>query len=804
MLGSTAEVHIPDARVLAEGGLDQEEVARICRLRFYVRLVQHGPATLWAILRACPPAKGDWFAQVDGDLEWLVKAAAGEDLVTKREPSDSLREWAAAVMGSDPGRWRAMVARTSRRVQLLKKLKFEWEDWDKYLVGDVAAARSGAEAGGDGYECPQCRKAFGSFPAVMLHLYRSHGAKSAVREFAGGTRCPSCLMEFHTNGRYFVHLHTVPACCYLVRKWWEADGSGTIGDGCEQGGAPSYAGLQAERLPAFRVAGPISKDKFDARRCCPRGDMDASSKLARFLGSHTEATEPGMAGAATASDGVKRRLRGKQSVAADEGARGAPGYGAEGGRSIVHPHALKKRRLSFKQADPHLFVVEPDVQAGEAEERPAAAAGDGQESGGAAEQSAAPRVRRGRIAHAETKIVLVVGKCPVVTAELKSKAGSGFTIVAWQGPFDDQGRPNLYETRDWASRVAEGAVAAVIWAKPACLGAFCGEAFRSGEAPWGTACITVGIAGLLRLEALAFMMGVNFLAGLHDAGGVGVMLFHKDGGRGLLKAKAGRLLGDGYAEGEAFVASSGLAVPSDAAIRCDRRVQKEMAQGMLAGVKGVAISRRPSEDEIAWFASFAEVELPVDESLPRSRRAKRKPFAFPLLLPGGPDEVCPDLNVIRLRADVAREVEEAAVAAADEGPGDMYCGLDEPDEDEATVVAGRDRGREAAEGLDDVALQRIERNRAAALEKRRQAEAAMRDERTDGGEGRAAAEALDEATLQRIEQNRSAAVARKRRAEAKRADAALRGLMVGRATTQEEDGVVSVVRRITLPHFGGS
>ena len=138
----------------------------------------------------------------------------------------------------------------------------------------------------------------------------------------------------------------------------------------------------------------------------------------------------------------------------------------------------------------------------------------------------------------------------------------------------------------------------------------------------------------------------------------------------------------------------------------------------------------------------------------------------------------------------------------DEGPGDMYCGLDDQEDEGAVAVAVGVGGREAAEGLSAETLKLIERRREAAVARKQQLDAARSAALARGGGSSETDETLDEAMVQRIERNRSAALARRQRWEAKKALKALQGLTVGQAVVEEEDGIVSAVRRVTLPACG--
>jgi len=856
-LKSSAEKHITDERVDAEGGLSQEEAARICRLRFYVRLVQYAPSTLWAILRAASPGKGDWFYLIEADLDWLVANAPGEGVVSTVANYENLRDWASSVVALEPSKWRALVTRTCKRIQALKKLKYEWCAWDPF---SAFAQRDNGCSGTGMLHCPTCDKGFDKAPAVVLHLYRVHGIKSKVREVINGSRCPACMTEFHTTNRYFVHLHDVPLCYTMVRKWWMADGCPARGDDGDSSPTAHRYGMAPERLPAYRVPGPWTLERVQAKHHVGKGKLSFQEQLDRYLGvdlattvktsgrrrltfkqaeAPTEVCDPaGGRTPASMPDAKRRRLRAKQTVprlpqpanagtvpadqpqqdTLDAVARhlssedgdpacsprshnasasrfpvGAPAseivanqpagvevnsvrptstrhvrqgvcdigarlpvrssYGqcfetpsprcqSQDSEAMTSPSKKAKHHVSSDNAfSTPIGRSRQDVPDGSACQQGTAVAasfgisapsqgrqGAGSSAGirdGPSHETASPIkmpdvgteeaartpcppcAPRYRIAKFRSKIILVVGKCPMMAAELRKRCGGGVAIVSWEGPFDRLFRLNAKETTGWALKVADGAVTALVWGSPACLGAFSGDCFRSASEPWGTRDTSPGGAGLLRVEALACNIGIEFMRCIADAGGTGVQFFRKSD-NGFLRDHCVRRLGSvASVVGESVVLGQ-APFPVNAAAGSDRASQQEAARAVLLRASSVSAARLSTEEEDLWHGTIVGgcSDCTGGNTQPTGR--KRKPFALQIVEPAS---LCPDLDAARLRGEEAGDIPEVAEEHLDDdGPGDCWCGLD--DDQQEDVRSDHDREMEVMHQL-------IERNRSAALARRR-------------------------------------------------------------------------------------
>jgi len=212
---------------------------------------------------------------------------------------------------------------------------------------------------------------------------------------------------------------------------------------------------------------------------------------------------------------------------------------------------------------------------------------------------------------------------------------------------------------------------------------------------------------MLRVETLACNIGIEFMRCMADAGGTGVQLFRKSD-NGVLRDFCARRLGNAAsAVGESVVLGQ-APFPTDAAAGSGRASQHEAARAVLLRASSVCAVRPSTEDEDLWYGSIIG-SCPVqaeDKVQPTGR--KRKPLAFQVV---DPTSLCPDLDAARLRGEEAGVIPEAPEGRPDdEGPGDCWCGLDDDQQDEER--SARDRETEELHQL-------IERNRSAALARRK-------------------------------------------------------------------------------------
>jgi len=212
---------------------------------------------------------------------------------------------------------------------------------------------------------------------------------------------------------------------------------------------------------------------------------------------------------------------------------------------------------------------------------------------------------------------------------------------------------------------------------------------------------------LLRVEALACNIGIEFMRYIADAGGTGAQLFRKSD-NGLLREHCARRLGsEATVIGESVVLGR-APFPDNAAAGSDRASQQEAARAVLLWTSSVKAARLSTEEEDLWHSSIAgDGPAGAGGTLQPAER-KRKPLAFPIVEPAS---ICPDLDAARLRGEEAGGIPEVAEAHFDDdGPGDCWCGLDDDQQEDAKY----DIERETEE-----LHQLIERNRSAALARRR-------------------------------------------------------------------------------------
>jgi hypothetical protein len=180
--------HYSNTRVYAQGHLEQDEAAKLARLRFYCRALISAPECFWALCRCAPASSGTWFGQVNEDLQWLWKIAADdpyfengfcdkEERKLKEMPND-FESTISKTIVERPGKWKALLRRIKSRVEENKKNKFEYAQWRKMTM--VAPAektlqqeegKQAAEVANGKIGCHKCEKREDSVPAFMLHLF---------------------------------------------------------------------------------------------------------------------------------------------------------------------------------------------------------------------------------------------------------------------------------------------------------------------------------------------------------------------------------------------------------------------------------------------------------------------------------------------------------------------------------------------------------------------------------------------------------------------------------------------------------
>jgi len=212
---------------------------------------------------------------------------------------------------------------------------------------------------------------------------------------------------------------------------------------------------------------------------------------------------------------------------------------------------------------------------------------------------------------------------------------------------------------------------------------------------------------LLRVEALACNIGIEFMRCIADAGGTGVQLFRKSD-NGLLRDYCARRLGsEASVSGESVVLGQ-APFPDNVAAGSDRASQQEGARAVLQRASPVKAVRLSTEEEDLWHSSIVGDGPAGVAGISQPAGHKRKPLAFPVLEPA---TICPDLDAARLRGEEASGIPDVAEEHYDDdGPGDGWCGLDDDQQEEKEVVNACET---------EALHQLIERNRSAALARRK-------------------------------------------------------------------------------------
>jgi hypothetical protein len=541
----------------------------IARLRFIPRLIHYGPEAVWAILRSPSSHHHSWFSQLDEDLEWMAIQSPREEIVRNKDPETSLRKWATEMATSTPGKWKAAVNRTRARCCAYKKILYEWKQWEHHFLANNTCHADDTRQTPD-IACPFCDRKFGHTASVLLHLYQAHGhAQSKVREVAQGSRCAACLTEYHTNRRLLLHFHNMPTCYNLARSWQEADGTTTSSTDTPPrvGHTPSANAIPPERLPSFRVPGPLTLERTEAEkngnRACSGHKMSPSEQIARYLGTDTPAS-----GAVDTEkdDNDTTATTNKQAQVATASHVTASDHGPT---DDAEPPA---KRLRCKQ---------PTI-------RPAT------------------RPPQDMLVDTGTRTILVVGNAKQLIGLLTGQHSiHNATIVCWEGPIDARGKINVKETKDWTDRAREGLITAVAWYPPAYGKGKARNVVRSHDEPWGTNDNNIGDMCCVRAINLSTLIGTHMLNIMHDVGGIGVMVHDKPSDNGEAMARAiDRLLDSSNQHGNYWHQTGVPNIPVEASAHG----AKVNTSSLAKCIKTAAEARRPrrvaTQDDIAWAESF--------------------------------------------------------------------------------------------------------------------------------------------------------------------------------------------------------
>jgi len=179
---NSKEEHCSDADFLKQyGHIDLQTYLRNARLRYFRRLVLHGPQQLKELLLdSFFNSSSSWLHQIFCDLDWLEQFLS----MGLPDPRTNSSSWYLFVVS------------------------------DKYL--DYVHTAVGKHAPNDRQthadpiiseiQCELCTRRFPILAAMRLHQFKIHGVKNKMRNYVEDGNCPVCLKMFHSRVNLLQHL----------------------------------------------------------------------------------------------------------------------------------------------------------------------------------------------------------------------------------------------------------------------------------------------------------------------------------------------------------------------------------------------------------------------------------------------------------------------------------------------------------------------------------------------------------------------------------------------------------------------
>ncbi|CAE8587616.1 unnamed protein product [Polarella glacialis] len=185
------------------------------RLQYLPRLLQQGPACLFAFLQQAEHVPSSWTQQLHADVDWL-RLNHGESAVpdSRRKP-DEFFDFVLQNNKAWKGLVKAAVKRhIEHRVEEQRAQQFE-QDFEQLgqslgLFPDKVPA---AVRVLDTHFCYDCSRAFLSKAGLFAHRHKIHGYHNVARCYADSDTCPACLQCFHSRARLIVHLSASTTAC---------------------------------------------------------------------------------------------------------------------------------------------------------------------------------------------------------------------------------------------------------------------------------------------------------------------------------------------------------------------------------------------------------------------------------------------------------------------------------------------------------------------------------------------------------------------------------------------------------------
>ena len=225
-----ADAHIShDCALVAAGSMPACSILSSLRLKYFARIVLHGPETLMRVIMwenmLCPNVS--WLSQLKKDLSWLRQNVSGGYEAPSKTSKEgrgrhvigptlydpcAIDEWADFIRSSPKG-WHSMVKRAEMRARhqfqvtqdAIKKVNNIHDMLNEHIP------ITGPQESRD-YVCTLCSRAFTTKQKCRAHEASAHGMRIPARALVSGSVCQSCLRDFRSRTRLLDHLHRGTGC----------------------------------------------------------------------------------------------------------------------------------------------------------------------------------------------------------------------------------------------------------------------------------------------------------------------------------------------------------------------------------------------------------------------------------------------------------------------------------------------------------------------------------------------------------------------------------------------------------------
>jgi hypothetical protein len=193
------------------------DLLHVARLRYFKRMLDHCPTTLWQMLKATAAAEGSWLDHLRGSFQWLCRFSHAKFGLSAESGLDT---WCSFV--SIDARWKGRIKRAMHSCRRYRHEQAKATVWNAWLQGSLArhgvevVASSGGVQSAQ-WQCLQCEQLFSSRRALAMHSAKRHGYKTLVKHFAVDGTCPNCARVFHSRVRLCCHLRTATVCLERIR-----------------------------------------------------------------------------------------------------------------------------------------------------------------------------------------------------------------------------------------------------------------------------------------------------------------------------------------------------------------------------------------------------------------------------------------------------------------------------------------------------------------------------------------------------------------------------------------------------------